>query len=117
MADSVTDDETSNARCLTEGNLKVTFAGPAAIGIESSSAYNCGAHPDAEAQVFLLRLGGDTIAFRTALTRGQRDEWSAQAVAAGEKEYGDLGVFDGGTLGDDRAHLSLDDVLGIERAP
>lgn len=115
LDDSVDDAEYESSHCSSTSELQVTFAGPAALGLESSAEYNCGAHPDGETHAWLQRLEGDTIPFRSALTPAQRKRWRARADAAGEKEFADFGVFNGGTMDDERAHLGLDDVLGIER--
>ena len=115
-ADAVSEEETGNSHCSSESQMMVTFAGSAAIGIQSSAQYNCGAHPDGEASVYLRRLDGDTISFRTALTPAERRRWDVRALAAGKAQYGDLGIFENWTMEDDRAHLSLDDAIGIERA-
>jgi hypothetical protein len=115
MPESITGDE-SEARCSSEGETKVTFAGPAAIGVQSNAEYNCGAHPDGAAQVVLRRLDGDTIAFGTALTAAERGRWYDRALAAGTKQFADFGIFDNWTMEDGLAHLSLEDAIGIERA-
>ena len=116
LDDSIDEAVYDSSHCASNSELLITFAGPAALGLESSAEYNCGAHPDGTAHVWLQRLEGDTIPFRAALTRAQRDRWRARADAAGEKQFADFGTFNGGTIGDGRANLALEDVLGIERA-